>query len=196
LKYPKNRKPRRKSKRGDAGKVPSNYARPIRWKLDIDYWDQLSPQETQQLAHFLDAFYGGDFRGRGGNDWAPGTRRQVWSDKRAALEDAYGQAEMYGAVAVLSEMGRAARDPTGPDLTDTDTATPDLQATPAYLNSDVYKSARDAYRATLATTRKPKAPVDTHRHRRTAKRLRVVTPDPPEPKDPLDPNGETEEPQS
>lgn len=82
-------------KRGnDAGVLPTNFPRPVRWKIDQDYANQLSPADREWLAHFNDAYYGGDFRGTEPGEWAPEERRAAWAEQRSAKRDVYTLASL------------------------------------------------------------------------------------------------------
>lgn len=147
--------------------------------VDQDYWDKLSPDEARWLAEFNDCWVGGDFRGQTQRAWPQTLRREVWSRKHAALEDGYGQAELFGAVQVFSETGRIAVDPrTDPTITSSanDPARCDLRPTPEYLSSDEYKAAREAFRAQLSPTRKPKTPKPSRKLDHAQLVLAMVTP--------------------
>jgi hypothetical protein len=162
------RQPRPQPRVNDAGKVRYNFAKPQQGYVDQDYWDKLTPEQTRWLANFNDAYYGGDFRRETQEAWPQELRRKVWQNKHAALEDAYGQAAVYGAVQVYSE--------TSPRVADPRSTPADIEPTPEYLNSAEYKEARDAFRQTLAPTRAPAPPVPSKRHDHTRLVLAMVTP--------------------
>lgn len=157
---------KRRTKRGDAGARSRNFSRFTAWKVDQDYLAKLTPKERRWLAHFNDCHYGGDFRGAGA-EWSVAQRRESWNGHWAERGDLQTHAGLQGALE-QHEDGTEHGEPAS------------LTPTPEYLNSPEYKAARDAFRAELQPGRRARAPVDTKKYRRAARRLAVLTPDPPE----------------
>lgn len=78
-----------KKKKNLHGLRPATFPRSVRWRVDQDYTDKLSPEDRQFLAEFNDAYYGADFRGTDPDDWGPEERRERYRAKNAANRDLY-----------------------------------------------------------------------------------------------------------
>lgn len=161
---PTPRKPR-----NDAGALASNYAKPMRWKIDADFLSKLSPTERSWYAAFLDAHYGGDFRGQP-EQWGTESRRKAWSEQRATRKDAHTLATLGGGP-----------DEIPPDAHTDEGAVKDWAVTPGYLDDPEYKAAREAYRKELGQQRRLTVPQETPEYLRAKRVLAVVTPTAPAP---------------
>jgi hypothetical protein len=130
---------------GTYGLYPRNHPKSIKWRIDGDYYDKLSPEERQWMANFLDCHYAADFRGDDG-EWPTEERRKTYIAKNAANVDLLTDTETQ--VVPL-------------DTFDPEAERQDLNPTPAYLNEPAYKEAREQYRAHLTQGRKPVMPQET-----------------------------------
>lgn len=149
----------RRTRRRETGPRPGGYPKPLRWKIDYDYLDALSPDELEWLANFSDGHYGGDFRNqaaldRGAEPWDADQRRAAYTDKRAARQDAYGLGDAVGRVDYAN--GQDPRD-VYPDEP-APVVEGDWSRTPEYLNTEEYKQALEEYRGHLHQGRRAREP--------------------------------------
>lgn len=68
-------------------------ARPVRWQLDQDYIEKLSPEDQDYLAKFLDEYYNGRFAKGEPVHQTEDLRRSCYRNKNNANRDAYGRAQ-------------------------------------------------------------------------------------------------------
>jgi hypothetical protein len=73
-----------KKRRGTYAVYPRNHPRSVRWKVDYDYIDQLSPDEKEWLARFTDEYTGADFRGTPNLHQTAEQRRERYNAKNMA----------------------------------------------------------------------------------------------------------------
>ncbi len=116
------------------GLAPSTYPQPIRWKLDVDYLDQLSQEERAWLSRFLDQHYGNNFRDATLDEWPVLKRREAYGHQHAARRDAYGDTRVD-----FIEESRGGYAPT-------DDTNRDWSESPSYLDSPQYKTALADFR--------------------------------------------------
>jgi hypothetical protein len=107
------------------------FPRSIAWRVDQDYTRDLPKEAREWLAAFNDRYYGADFRGESKVEWTVAERREIYRDKNRANRD-------------LMTSALPADDVEPPDETVEleDFVTDDLD----YLDDEVYKAAREAYR--------------------------------------------------
>jgi len=158
---------------GTYGAYRRNFPASVRWRVDQDYLEKLSPSERQWLAQFNDRYYGADFRGDTEQEWSNQERRAAFVAKNTANGD-LGPFDGYV---------RPAKDELQPldcieDHLDStvDEQPQNSEPTPEYLSSPAYKQARDEFRALLAPGRKPLPPARTPAFEVAQKRLKALTP--------------------
>jgi hypothetical protein len=107
------------------------FPRSIAWRVDQDYTRELPKEAREWLAAFNDRYYGADFRGESAVEWTVAERREIYRDKNRANRD-------------LMTSALPADDVEPPDETVEleDLVTDALD----YLDDEVYKAAREAYR--------------------------------------------------
>lgn len=146
-----------------------NHPLSIKWRVDMDYVDKLSPEQKQWMAGFIDAHYSGDFRGAPESDWPTVERRKSYTNKNVANADCYHGLEnehlLTGFDAPVSarfnNLTRLDKS-NAQKVSDCIPALPtDLSPTPEYLNSPEYKKALAEYRANLNQTRRVCKPKET-----------------------------------
>ncbi len=116
---------------GVAALAAAAFPRSIAWRVDQDYTRELPKDAREWLAAFNDRYYGADFRGESEVEWSVAERREIYRDKNRANRD-------------LMTSALPADDVEPPDETVEleDLVTDDLD----YLDDEVYKAAREAYR--------------------------------------------------
>lgn len=107
-----------------------SFARGVRWKVDQDYLDKLSPEEAQWLHKFNDLHYNGKYD----HDFPLEVIRAANREKDAARRD------MYDPTLIGANEGPAG------DMSDEGR---DLNPTPGYQSSAAYKALLARYRANL-----------------------------------------------
>ena len=120
------------------GLNPYTFPRSVRWKVDQDYLNKLSPEEKEWLSRFNDNYIGADFRTDKENAWSPEERRVVYRAKNAAGRDVFTS----GLVDAKTPPERKTEFEDSLDLP------------PEYLNSQDYKDALKDFREKIDT--KPK----------------------------------------
>ena len=116
---------------GVAALAAASFPRSIAWRVDQDYTRELPKEAREWLAAFNDRYYGADFRGESKVEWTVAERREIYRDKNRANRD-------------LMTSALPADDVEPPDET---VEIEDLVADNLdYLDDEVYKAAREAYR--------------------------------------------------
>ncbi len=156
---------------GDAGKLARNFPFSQRWKVDQDYVRSLPPEALRWLAEFNDRYYGGDFREIAPEEWPPEVRSVVNADKNASRQDIMSMA--LGAPLLSLERDLTLNEPVYGQPYQSGLG----EAIPAYLDSDVYKTAREDFRSHLRHGRMFRNPVPSPALDKARKCLERVTPD-------------------
>lgn len=152
------------------GLYPQNFPRPSRWKVSVDYLDQLSEEELEWLSDFNDCEYRCDFRNSVGEQYDDDSKHFVRSVDRAAMEDAYGRSAVPTDQGIPSHRLLSLTDP---DVQISEHPPAD-ERTPEYLDSPEYKQAREAFRATLSKRRVSGFPKITKKHLKTKAKLEAL----------------------
>ncbi len=158
----KNKKKGKKANRGDAGILPTNHPRFSRWRIDIDYADQLSHEHRVWLARFLDAHVGGCFTGQK-RQWPKELRRDIWTGHNRERLDATTLAGL--SAGGLEELSPYSTDPTEKDWSES----------PSYLSEPDYKEAVAELRR-HTPKHLSRNPVLTPELLRAMRRLQIITP--------------------
>lgn len=156
-----NRKPPARVS-GEWGDLAARFQPAVRWQVDQDYSDKLTPAEARWLNDFNNAYYKGDFSRATLKQWPREERRKVGNRARPNRYDAMTFPWSVDAIEPdhVAPMARS-----------------DLSPTPAYLDDDAYKAAREEYRAALSPRRVPAEPKPSKTLDAALARLRKVTPD-------------------
>jgi hypothetical protein len=146
------------------GLYARNFPKPLRWQVDCDYSDRMTPEERQWLSEFNDRWVGGDFRDTTDEEWPREARSEVNRSKNASRTDVYALSECSGQ---LLYRGVATADERQGDL--------DGEPTPEYLEADEYKKAVAEFRKHLAPGRRVAKPVVSLGYERARRRLARLT---------------------
>lgn len=112
------------------GLHPRSFSRVVRDQVDQDYVDKLSDEDKEWLAKFNQAFYDGNFKGEGKEDWTTDQRRAAYRANNARKRDVYGRARGLGALAYSDTLDRESQ-----------SDEPDLEPSPAYLDTVEWREA-------------------------------------------------------
>ncbi len=162
------KKPRRA--RPIHGLFKRNFVKTVRWAVDQDYVNKLTPEEQEWLSKFNDHYYGAKFTHDVDGEWSPGERRKTYVAKNAANRDIYAISESGGFLDVYESNPNSTQEASGQDFAET----------PEYLESPDYKRARAEFRSHLKPHLEAQ-PIQTSKYLAAKETLKQVTPQQPLP---------------
>lgn len=140
-----------------------SFPRSVRWKVDQDYVEELTPAQREFLKLFNDEYYGAKFRKS--TEWSTEEKRQSYRDKNVANADSYAKCPPE----LVEELSEAL----------IDESPREAGPTPTYLDSPEYKEARDSFREHLDPSRRELAPKPSPSLNRAMRKLATLLPGPP-----------------
>ena len=140
------------------GLYPTSFPNSVRWKVETDYAQKLSPAEKEWLAKFNDEFAGASFGPEPLHD-SVDAKRELYRHKNAANKDAMELARAAGALVFKDS---------GPDYDGRNYA-----PTPDYLDSPEYRAALEEYRSHLPKGARGRV-ADTPEYRKARRNLERI----------------------